>query len=224
MKRTPLAERTLPAYTRGEEITNVVTHIVGGGFAAAALVLCVVFAALHGNIWGVVSGAVYGVSMVALYTMSSLYHGLPPQGFAKRVFQVIDHCSIFVLIAGTYTPVTLCGVRPYNEPMAWTLFGVVWGLAALGIVLNAIDLRQFRIVSMILYLGMGWCIVLAAPTVLQKTDPAAIWLLVLGGVAYTVGAIFYMAGKKRRYAHSIFHVFGVVGSILQFLCILLYWM
>ena len=108
--------------------------------------------------------------------------------------------------------------------MAWTLFGVVWGLSALGIVLNAIDLRQFRIVSMILYLGMGWCIVLAAPTVLQKTDPAAIWLLVLGGVAYTVGAIFYMAGKKRRYAHSIFHVFVVVGSILQFLCILLYWM
>lgn len=224
MSRTPLAERTLPVYTRGEEITNMVTHIVGGALAAAALVLCVVFAAVHGNVWGVVSGAVYGASMIALYTMSSLYHGLPPKGFAKRVFQVIDHCSIFVLIAGTYTPVTLCGVRPYDLPLAWTLFGVVWGLAALGITLNAIDLRQFRVVSMILYLGMGWCIVLAAPTVLAKTEPGAVWLLLLGGVAYTVGAVFYMLGKKHRYAHSVFHVFVVLGSILQFFCILLYWM
>lgn len=224
MSRTPLVERTLPAYTRGEEITNMVTHIVGGALAIAALTLCVIFAAVHGNVWGVVSGAVYGASMIALYTMSSLYHGLPPKGFAKRVFQVIDHCSIFVLIAGTYTPVTLCGVRPYDAPLAWTLFGIVWGLAALGITLNAVDLRQFRVISMILYLGMGWCIVLAAPTVLQKTEPGAVWLLLSGGVAYTVGAVFYMFGKKHRYAHSVFHVFVVAGSILQFFCILLYWM
>ena len=224
MKRTPLSERVLPDYTRGEEIMNTVTHIAGGVFAAAALVLCVVTAALHGNTWGVVSGAVYGVSMLALYTMSSLYHGLPPQSFAKRVLQVIDHCTIFVLIAGTYTPVTLCGVRPYDEPAAWALFGTVWGLAALGILLNAIDLRMFRVVSMILYLGMGWCIVLAAPTVLRETPAGAVWLLVLGGVAYTVGAVLYIIGKKRRYAHSVFHVFVVIGSVLQFLCILLYWM
>ena len=224
MKRIPLIKRILPSYTRGEELTNMITHIVGGALAAAALVLCVVFAALHGNVWGVVSGAVYGASMILLYTMSSLYHGLPPKGMAKRVFQVIDHCSIFLLIAGTYTPVTLCGVRPHNPALAWTLFGVVWGLAVLGIVLNAIDLRQVRTVSMILYLGMGWCIVLAAPTVLQQTEPGAVWLLVSGGIAYTVGAAFYGAGKKHRYVHSVFHIFVVVGSILQFLCILLYWM
>ncbi|MGI6202718.1 MAG: PAQR family membrane homeostasis protein TrhA [Eubacteriales bacterium] len=226
MQRTKLADRVLPNYTKGEEIFNMTSHIVGGVFATAALTLCVAFAAAHGNVWGVVSGAIYGVTMILLYTMSSIYHGLSPKwtATAKKVFQVIDHCSIYFLIAGTYTPITLCAVRPINETLGWTIFGVVWAMAALGVTLTAIDLKKYRIFSMVSYLGMGWCIIVAFGPMVDAFGWGPMALLLAGGAAYTVGAVLYGLGKKIRYMHSVFHLFVLAGSILQLLMILMYLM
>ena len=134
MKRTKLKDRILPKYSKGEEIFNMTSHIVGGALGIVALVLCVVFAAIHHNGYGVVSGAIYGVTMILLYTMSSIYHGLKPERFSKKVFQVLDHCSIFLLIAGSYTPFCLCTFREYNTALGWTIFGIIWAIAILGIV------------------------------------------------------------------------------------------
>ena len=154
-KRTKLKDRTLPNYTKGEEIANMVTHIIGGVIGIVALVLCVVFAAKNKNVYGIVSGSIFGAMMILLYTMSSIYHGLSPKLTAKKVFQIIDHCTIFLLIAGTYTPIVLCAVREYSPALGWTLFGVIWGFAILGIVLNSIDLTKYKTFSMICYLVMG---------------------------------------------------------------------
>lgn len=222
MTRTKLADRVLPTYTKGEEIFNMTSHIVGGVLGIVATVLCVIFAALHGNVYGVVSGAIYGASLIILYTMSSIYHGLSPKLFSKRVFQVLDHCTIFLLIAGCYTPVALCNIREINPTAGWWIFGIIWGLAILGIVLNAIDLKKFKVFSMICYLLMGWCIIFRLDLLLQSVDPVGITLLVAGGIAYTIGAILYGIGKNHKYFHSIFHLFIVLGSLLQFFCILLY--
>ena len=222
MKRIKLADRILPDYTKGEEIFNMVSHILGGVLGIVATVLCVVFAASHYNTYGVVSSAIYGATMIILYTMSSLYHGLSPKLKAKRVFQVLDHCAIFLLIAGSYTPFALCTLREDNPVIGWVIFGVIWAMAILGIVLNAIDLKKYNIFSMICYLVMGWCIIFRVhllPTLLGTTGFA---LLIIGGAVYTIGAILYGLGKKHRYMHSIFHLCVFVGSLLQFFCILLY--
>ena len=222
MKRIKLKDRELPTYTKGEEIFNMTSHIVGGALGIVATVLCIVFAAVHGNGYGVVSGAIYGVTMILLYTMSSIYHGLNPNRKSKKVFQILDHCSIFLLIAGSYTPFALVSIRE-NDPLAgWIIFGVIWFLAILGIVLNSIDLKRYKVFSMICYLAMGWCIIVKASLLPQILGTTGLALLVSGGVAYTVGAIFYGVGKKRKYMHSIFHLFILLGSFLQFLCILLY--
>ncbi|MBQ9837541.1 MAG: hemolysin III family protein [Oscillospiraceae bacterium] len=221
MQRTALAERTLPDYTRAEERFNMISHIVGGGMGIAATVLCVIAAALEGNVYGVVSGAIFGASMVALYTISSVYHGLHG-GTGKKVMQILDHCTIYFLIAGTYTPFCLCTIREHNPALGWGTFGFVWALAVVGIVLNAIDLKRFQKVSMVLYLGMGWCIILTGKLIVELLGGAGFALLVGGGVAYTVGAVFYGLGHKKRYIHSVFHLFCLVGSALHILCILFY--
>ena len=221
MQRTNLASRTLPDYTRAEERFNMISHIVGGGMGIAATVLCVVAAALEGNLYGVVSGAIFGGSMVALYTISSVYHGLH-SGTGKKVMQILDHCTIYFLIAGTYTPFCLCTIRQHDPALGWGTFGFVWALAVVGIVLNAIDLKRFQKVSMVLYLGMGWCIILTGKLIVQLLGGAGFALLVGGGVAYTVGAVFYGLGHKKRYIHSVFHLFCLVGSGLHILCILFY--
>ena len=222
MKRTKLKDRILPKYTRGEEIFNMTSHIVGGVLGVAALVLCVVFAAIHGNGYGVVSGAIYGVTMIILYTMSSIYHGLNPKRKAKKVFQVLDHCSIYLLIAGSYTPFALCILREYDTALGWTIFGVIWFVAILGIVLNSIDIKKFKVFSMICYLVMGWCIVFKINLLPELLGTAGFVLLLIGGLSYTVGAILYGLGKKHKYMHSIFHLFILLGSLLQFITILLY--
>ncbi len=221
MQRTNLASRTLPDYTRAEERFNMISHIVGGGMGIAATVLCVVAAALEGNLYGVVSGAIFGGSMVALYTISSVYHGLHG-GTGKKVMQILDHCTIYFLIAGTYTPFCLCTIRQHNPALGWGTFGFVWALAVVGIVLNAIDLKRFQKLSMVLYLGMGWCIILTGKLIVQLLGGTGFALLVGGGVAYTVGAVFYGLGHKKRYIHSVFHLFCLVGSGLHILCILFY--
>ena len=219
MRRTKLRDRILPKYTKGEEIFNMTSHIVGGALGIVALVLCVVFAAVHGNGYGVVSGAIYGVTMVILYTMSSIYHGLNPKRKAKKV---LDHCSIYLLIAGSYTPFALCTLREYSTALGWTIFGVIWFVAILGIILNSIDIKKFRVFSMICYLVMGWCIVFKINLLPELLGTAGFVLLLLGGLAYTIGAILYGLGKKHKYMHSVFHLFILLGSLLQFFTILLY--
>ncbi|MBO5123129.1 MAG: hemolysin III family protein [Oscillospiraceae bacterium] len=221
MQRTNLASRTLPDYTRGEERFHMISHIVGGGMGVIATVLCVIVAALEENGYGVVSGAIFGGSMVALYTISSVYHGLHG-GTGKKVMQILDHCTIYFLIAGTYTPFCLCTIRQHNPALGWGTFGLIWALAVVGIVLNAIDLKRFQKLSMVLYLGMGWCIILTGKLIVQLLGGTGFALLVGGGVAYTVGAVFYGLGHKRRYIHSVFHLFCLVGSALHILCILFY--
>ena len=221
MTRTRLKDRLLPTYTGGEERFHTVSHIVGGGIGVLALVLCVVKAALDGNVSGMVSGALYGSSLIALYTMSSIYHGLH-HSTAKKVFQVLDHCTIYFLIGGTYTPILLCAVRPLSAGWAWTLFGIVWGLAALATVFTAIDLKKYAVFSMCCYIGMGWCVLLAARTGIQALAPMGLFLLLSGGIADTAGAVLYGLGKKRKYMHALFHILVIVGSVLHFLCIFLY--
>ena len=222
MQRTKLKDRVLPTYTKGEEIFNMTSHIVGGALGIVATVLCVIFAAIHGSTYGVVSGAIYGVTMIVLYTMSSIYHGLSPKMNSKKVFQVLDHCSIFLLIAGSYTPFALCTIREQDAVFGWGIFGVIWFLAILGIALNAIDIKKFKVFSMICYLLMGWCILIRVNLLPSALTTNGLVLLVSGGIAYTVGAVIYGIGKKHKYFHSIFHLFILLGSLLQFFCILLY--
>lgn len=222
MQRTKLKDRILPTYTKGEEIFNMTSHIVGAVLGIVATVLCIVFAAVHGNGYGVVSGSIYGVTMIILYTMSSIYHGLSPKIKSKKVFQVLDHCSIFLLIAGSYTPFALCSIRENDAFAGWTIFGVIWLFAILGIVLNSIDIKKFKIFSMICYLLMGWCIIIKGSLLPELLTIKGFILLVAGGVAYTIGAIIYVLAKKHKYSHSIFHLFILLGSFLHFMCILLY--
>jgi len=221
MKRTKIRDRLLPKYTKGEEITNMVTHIVGAAFGIAYLTLCVVFAAIRGNVMGVVSTSIYGASVVILFTLSSIYHGLVPPT-AKKVLQVLDHCTIYFMIAGTYTPITLCSLRSQNTALGWTVFGVVWGVCALAVTLTAIDLKKYSKFSMICYIAMGWCIIFSAkPTFRALTLPGTMFLLI-GGILYTVGAVLYGVGKKKKYIHSVFHVFVVLASLMHFFCIFFY--
>ncbi len=221
MNRTKLKDRALPNYTRGEELMNMISHIVGGGLGIAALSLCVIFAALHHNPWGVVGCAIYGAALIILYTMSAVYHGLR-HDMGKKVMQVLDHCTIYFLIAGTYTPILLCAIREVSPAWAWVLFGMEWGCAAIATTLTAIDLKKYSVLSMICYICMGWGILLAAKTAIAAIPlPGLAWLLA-GGISYTIGAIFYGIGKKHRYVHFVFHLFVLAGSILQFICIFFY--
>lgn len=219
--RTKLRDRILPTYTKGEEIFNMVSHIVGGAFAVTALVLCVVVSALKGSVYGVVTSSVYGATMILLYCMSSIYHGLRP-GIGKKVLQILDHCTIYLLIAGTYTPILLCAMRPVYPAIAWTVFGIEWGCAALAITLTAIDLKQYRVFSMICYIVMGWAIIFAIVPTLKVLTLTGFLYVLGGGILYTIGAVLYGLGKKRRYMHNAFHVFVIGGSVLQFLGIIFY--
>ena len=221
MTRTKLCDRVLPTYTVGEEIFNMVSHIVGGAIGVATLVLCVIIAALDKNVMGVVCSAVFGASMITLYTMSSVYHGLRSEK-AKKVFQVIDHCTIYFLIAGTYTPMVLCGLIKTSPVWAWIIFSIVWGCAALATTLTAIDLKKYKAFSMICYIAMGWAILLSIKNMYYALGPAGFALLLSGGVFYTGGVIFYKLGNNKRYFHSIFHLFTLVGSIAHALCVMFY--
>lgn len=221
-KRTKLAERKLPNYTRGEEIFNMVTHIVGAAFGVVMLVLGIVFAAVRGHVAGVLTAIVFGLSLIVLYTMSAVYHGLSPRIKGKKVMQILDHCSVFLLIAGSYTPLTICALVPANPVLGWTIFALVWIVSIIGIILNSIDIKKYQAFSMICYLGLGWCIVVSFPVLVSVLPVIAIWLLLLGGIAYTLGAILFGLGCKIKYMHSIFHIFCVLGSILQAIMILIY--
>lgn len=221
MTRTKLCDREYPDYTRGEEIFNTTSHIAGAVFGVAVLISCLMISIEKNSAWGIIGGAIYGTSMILLYLMSSVYHGLP-RNMGKKVMQVLDHCTIFLLIAGTYTPIVLNPIREHSPGWAWTIFGLVWGCAIIGGIFTAIDWEKYEKFSMACYLGMGWCIVIAADAALKSVPiPGLLWLLA-GGIAYTVGAGLYGIGKKHRYMHSIFHLFVLLGSILQYIAIILY--
>ena len=221
--RTKLRDRKLPGYSRGEEIFNMVSHVSGGGFAVAALLVCLAVASWQRNPWAIASGTVYGLTMIALYAMSSIYHGLIPER-PKKIFQVIDHCAIFFLIAGTYTPIAMVPLRVTHPRLAWGLLGFLWAACILGAALNAIDLRKFRVFSMICYIGLGWSVIFFTRQLLQAIPMTAFILLLAGGVSFTIGSVLYMLGKKRRYMHSVFHLFVVAGSVLHFASILICFM
>ncbi|MBQ2861167.1 MAG: hemolysin III family protein [Oscillospiraceae bacterium] len=221
MKRTPINERILPGYTRSEEIANMTTHIIGGGLGVVILALCVITSALKGDIWGIIGGAVYGFSMIAVYTVSSVYHGLKPC-FAKKVMQVIDHCTIYLLIAGTYTPILLCAMRPEYPQIAWLVFASEWLLAGLGAVFTAIDHNKYKKLSMVFYILMGWFIVLCLKQTIEVLTLAGMLWILFGGISYTIGAVLYGIGKKKPVFHTVFHVFVVIGTLLQAAGILIY--
>lgn len=221
MKRTKLRDRTLPTYTRGEEIMNMTTHIAGGALAVMALVLCVLRALKSRSTLTTVCALIYGISMVAVYCMSSIYHGLRP-GTGKKVMQVIDHCTIYFLIAGTYTPIALCALAPRYPVIGWGLFIWQWLLTALATTLTAIDLKKYKIFSMICYIGMGWSVIFFLPQTIAAVSPAGFWFLLSGGIAYTVGAILFGLGSKLRWMHSVFHIFVVLGSMLQLITVLFF--
>lgn len=219
--RTKLKDRKLPVYTKGEEIFNMTSHIVGAAVGVVALVLGIVISAVRGNGWGLAGSIVYGISMIVLYTMSSVYHGLR-EGTAKKVLQVLDHCTIYLLIAGTYTPILLSAMRPIDPVASFVLLGVVWGLSAVAMTLTAIDLKKYSIFSMVCYLVMGWCVVFKIPLLIEAVTWGGFWLILAGGVCYTVGAVLYGMGRTRKYMHSVFHLFVVAGSVLHLIAILLY--
>ena len=209
---------SIPKYSLSEELLNSISHGVGAIFGIVARVLCILKGCAAGDPWRIVSGAIFGATMLLLYLMSCLYHALKVNK-AKRVFRVIDHCTIFLLIAGTYTPFTLVTLR---DSVGWWLFGAVWGIAILGITLNAIDLKKFSKISVACYLLMGWAILSEIEPLRANLAPGGIALLVWGGVVYTVGAILYGIGSKVKYFHSIFHFFCLGGSVLHFLAIYQY--
>ena len=221
LKRTKLADRQLPNYSTGEEIMNTVTHIVGGAMGVAALTMCVMLAVQNRNIYGVIGSSIYGFCMIALYSVSSVYHGLRP-GMGKKVMQVIDHCTIYFLICGTYTVIALSAIRPIYPQLGWLLLGFEWIMAIIATVLTAIDLKQYRVFSMICYIGMGWAIIPFAKVVMQVLTKPGFYLLLAGGIAYTIGAVLYGIGSKKKWMHSVFHIFVDIGSLLQFLCVAMY--
>lgn len=219
--RIPLTDRLLPNYTRAEEIFHMVSHIAGGVFAFVALLLCVIQSALGGDFTAIATSVVYGITMLVLYSMSSIYHGLKPS-LGKKVLQILDHCSIYFMIAGAYTPILLVAMRPLYPVLAWSIFGVEWALTALAVTLTAIDLKQYRVFSMVCYILMGWGIMLFFPYAMRALTNGGFWLLLAGGISYTLGAVLYGIGSKKRWFHGMFHVFVLLGSILHFLAIFLY--
>lgn len=221
MKRTPLSARRLPDYSKGEEIMNMVTHIVGGALGILALILCVVRAALRDNLYGIITSAIYGTTMITMFTISSVYHGLKPN-MGKKIMQVIDHCTIYFLIAGTYTVVVLSAIRPVYPTLGWGLFAFEWCIALAAATLTAIDLKKYSVLSMICYIGMGWAVIPFWKQTLEVMTLPGFWLLLLGGIAYTVGSILFGLGRTRKWMHSIFHIFVVLGALLQFVSIFLY--
>ena len=209
---------SIPKYTLGEELISAISHGVGALLGIAALVLCIVKSCNTFDGYKLASSIVFGLTVTLLYLMSCLYHSLKVNK-AKRVFRVIDHCTIFLLIAGTYTPYTLVALR---GTLGWWIFGIIWGIAILGIVLNAVNLKKFAKLSVACYLIMGWIIVFAYQYMVQVMHPTALSLLIWGGIAYTVGAVLYAIGSKKKYFHSVFHFFCLAGTILHFFSIYLY--
>ena len=206
-----------PRYSIGEEIANSVTHGVGVVLSIGGLAVLTAFSSVLGNAWHIVSSSIFGATLILLYASSTLYHSIQfPR--VKRILQVIDHSAIFLLIAGTYTPFTLVTLR---GAWGWTLFGVVWGLAVTGIIFQVTRLRKWPLISLALYVGMGWVVIVATKPLLAAIDPRGLLLLLIGGLSYTAGIVFYV-WRRLPYHHAIWHIFVLVGSAFHFFAILFY--
>lgn len=221
LKRTKLRDRSLPDYSIGEEITNTATHVIGGLLGIVALVLCVRKAALCGGAAEITGAAIYGSCLVILYSASSIYHGLRPST-AKKVMQILDHCAIYFLIAGSYSIVCLGALRRADPGLGYGILTLEWALCFIAATLTAIDLKRYKLFSMICYIGMGWAVIPFWRQTLEALTRPGFLLLLWGGIAYTIGAVLYGIGSKKRWMHSVFHIFVVLGSMLQFLAIFLY--
>ncbi len=196
---------------------NSISHLIGAALALAGLVVLVVFASLQGDPWKIVSFSIYGVSLFLLYTLSTLYHSL--RGRAKNFFKKLDHIAIYLLIAGSYTPLTLVTLRGV---WGWALFGIIWGLAIIGIIVDSLHRKGSRRIQMAIYLLMGWLILVAFYPLIKTLPSGALMLLVLGGVLYTSGIIFYGLEKRMKHAPGVWHLFVLTGSISHYLAMLLY--
>ena len=205
----------IPKYTLGEELTNAITHGIGAIFSIVTLILCLI---RSNTTMSIISSLIYGISSIILFTISCVYHSLKTNN-GKRVLRIIDHCSIYLLIAGTYTPYTLI-LLP--QPLGLIVFIVNWCSAALGITLNAIDLNKYKVFSMILYLVMGWMVLISLKDFLAYVPKEGMILMFIGGILYTIGSVFYLIGKNKKYMHSIFHIFVLIAAILFFFSIYLY--
>ena len=211
-----------PRYTVAEEISHSAIHAVGSHFGAAMLALMVVFGAQSGAQvpWKVVSGAVFGASIILLYTVSSVYHALVNPR-AKRILEICDHMAIYILIAGSYTPFTLVTLRPNHPVLAWSIFGVVWGLTVAGMVFKVFTTGRLRVVSTLAYIGMGWLAVLIIKSLAAALPTAGIVWLALGGGLYTLGTVFYL-WRVMPFHHAVWHLFVLAGTVCHFFCVLFY--
>ena len=215
----------IPPYSKGEEVANMVTHIVGGAFAVFVLFACVIKAAFHHYPLGIVTAFIYGISMVVVYVISSIYHGLDAESsfFGKVIMRNIDHCDIYGLIVGSFMPIVLDGVRKMNPTIAWISFGISLFTAVVGIVFTAIDFEKYKAFSYGAYFICGWSVIMTVKEMLNAYSIEFLILLIVGGIVYTSGMIFYVLEDKGvKYAHSIFHIFILGGSIIQFIPIFKY--
>ncbi|MCG8427632.1 MAG: hemolysin III family protein [Chromatiales bacterium] len=209
-------ETTLP-YTLGEEIAHAVTHGIGIALSIAGLAVLVAFSSLYGDAWHITSTSIYGATLIICYTASTLYHSIPIPRI-KNVLRQIDHATIFLLIAGTYTPFTLVNMR---GPWGWSLFGVVWGLAIAGIVIELLLRQRRKWLSLSMYLGLSWLVVVAIKPLWETVESGGLLLLLIGGLCYTLGVVFY-AWERLSYHHAVWHLFVLAGSIFHFFAILFY--
>ncbi len=221
MNRAQLQAWGYPDYTRGEEIMNVVTHTIGSILGVVTFGMCLAKSCTQGDAVDIFCSCVFGLSMIILYTVSAVYHSLP-RNMCKLVMQVLDHCTIYLLIAGTYTPLVLCALRPAYPVLGWGLFAVQWGLAISGTILTAIDMKRYLTFSYICYIGAGWSIILFLPQVLTVINAAGFYIILAGGIAYTIGAVLYSFGSRVRWSHSVFHIFVLIGSLLHLIGIYQY--
>lgn len=208
---------TAPRYSTAEEIANGITHGLGVIFSIAGLAILTAFASVFGTVWHIVACSIYGVTQILMYTASTLYHSIPVPR-AKKFLRLLDHSAIYLLIAGTYTPFALVNLR---GPWGWSILIAIWGLAIAGIALQSKLIRLSKLVTALPYVAMGWVAVIAVKPLLDAVAPGGLWLLVLGGLAYTAGTLFYI-WKRLPFHHAIWHGFVLLGSVLHFFSILFY--
>lgn len=223
--RTPVRKRKLPTYTRNEETFNMVTHIVGAGIGLLAMVAVIVKCILAHNLLGLISGVLYCLSMVLVYTISSVYHGLDPvkARYAKKIMQILDHCDIYTLICGTYTPIALGALREAYPALAWSTLAIVYVVCMVGTVFTAIDFHKYGPISYACYFVAGWSVLSAIWAMWMTYSPWFVLLFLGGGIVYTLGMIFFVRQTKGyKYSHSIFHLFILGGSLLQLAAVFFY--
>jgi hemolysin III len=203
-------------FSKGEEIANSITHGIGILLSIAALVLLIVFSALHGTAWHIVSFTIFGSTMIIMYTSSTLLHSFPEGSRMKDLFEIFDHSSIYFFIAGTYTPYMFVAVKGW---VGWTIFGIVWGMAIGGTIFKSFFVKKYLFTSTALYVLMGWLIVFAWKPLSENMSPTGFMFLVIGGLLYTLGSVFYM-WRGFKFHHALWHLFVIAGSIMHFFSVL----